>query len=79
MKRVSLWNASGASVDAIGDWWSLLIVRDAFDGARRFGEYQSGLGISKGVYCRHDYVILCHEAYSTPRQRPMERLIENIF
>ncbi len=24
-------------LDAIGDWWSLLIVRDAFDGLRRFG------------------------------------------
>lgn len=23
------------SVDAIGDWWSLLIVRDAFDGSLR--------------------------------------------
>jgi DNA-binding HxlR family transcriptional regulator len=24
----------------IGDWWSLLIVRDAFFGKRRFGEIQ---------------------------------------
>lgn len=52
VKRVSLWNAGcpvARSLDAIGDWWSLLIIRDAFDGKRRFGEFQNGLGISKGV------------------------------
>lgn len=37
------------SLDVIGDWWSLLIVRDAFDGVRRFSEFQKGLGISKGI------------------------------
>lgn len=37
------------SLDLIGDRWSLLIVRDAFDGARRFGEYQKSLGLSKSV------------------------------
>ncbi len=28
-------------------WWSLLIVRDAFDGMRRFGEFQKSLGVAK--------------------------------
>ncbi|WP_433356589.1 winged helix-turn-helix transcriptional regulator [Microtetraspora malaysiensis] len=37
------------SVDAIGDWWSLLIIRDAFDGSRRFGEFQRGLGVAKNI------------------------------
>lgn len=37
------------SVDAIGDWWSLLIVRDAFDGSRRFGEFRRSLGIAKNI------------------------------
>jgi DNA-binding HxlR family transcriptional regulator len=36
-------------LDAIGDWWSLLIVRDAFDGLRRFGEFQKNLGLAKNV------------------------------
>jgi len=39
----------GRALDEIGDWWSLLIVRDAFDGMRRFGEFQKNLGISKGI------------------------------
>lgn len=37
------------SLEIIGDRWSLLIVRDAFDGIRRFGEYQRNLGLSKSV------------------------------
>ncbi|MEV8630568.1 helix-turn-helix domain-containing protein [Streptosporangium sp. NPDC051023] len=37
------------SMDAIGDWWSLLIVRDAFDGNRRFGEFQRSLGVAKNI------------------------------
>jgi DNA-binding HxlR family transcriptional regulator len=37
------------SVNAIGDWWSLLIVRDAFDGSRRFGEFLRSLGIARNI------------------------------
>lgn len=36
-------------LDAIGDGWSLLIVRDAFDGLRRFGEFQKNLGLAKNI------------------------------
>ncbi|GAA1294682.1 transcriptional regulator [Planotetraspora silvatica] len=37
------------SVDAIGDWWSLLIVRDLLEGNRRFGEIQRSLGVAKNI------------------------------
>lgn len=52
VRRTSLDDADcpvARTLDAIGGWWSLLIVRDAFDGARRFGEFQKGLGVSKGI------------------------------
>jgi DNA-binding HxlR family transcriptional regulator len=52
MKRVSLSKAEcpvARSLDAIGDWWTLLIVRDAFDGVRRFGAFQKNLGIARGM------------------------------
>lgn len=52
VKRVTFGNAScpvARALDVIGDWWSLLIIRDAFDGVRRFGEFQNGLGIAKGM------------------------------
>jgi DNA-binding HxlR family transcriptional regulator len=52
VKRVSLSGADcpvARALDVIGDWWSLLIIRDAFEGVRRFSEFQTGLGIAKGM------------------------------
>lgn len=37
------------AVDVIADRWSLLIVRDAFDGTRRFGDFQRGLGVARSI------------------------------
>lgn len=37
------------SLDLVGDRWSLLIVRDAFDGTRRFGDFQRGLGVARSI------------------------------
>ena len=37
------------ALDAIGDWWSLLIIRDALLGRRRFGEFQKSLGLAKNI------------------------------
>lgn len=37
------------SVDLIGDRWSLLIVRDAFDGLRRFSDFQRSLGMARNI------------------------------
>jgi DNA-binding HxlR family transcriptional regulator len=36
-------------VDIVGDKWSLLIIRDAFDGVRRFSQFQRSLGIAKNI------------------------------
>lgn len=37
------------SVDLVGDRWSLLIVRDAFDGIRRFSDLQRSLGVARNI------------------------------
>ena len=37
------------SLDTIGEWWSLLIVRDALGGIRRFSDFQRSLGLAKNV------------------------------
>jgi DNA-binding HxlR family transcriptional regulator len=37
------------TIDIVGDKWSLLIVRDAFDGIRRFGQFQRNLGVAKNI------------------------------
>src|SRR3954470_10408696 len=36
-------------LEVIGEWWSMLIVRDAFLGVRRFDDFQSPLGISRNI------------------------------
>ncbi|MER7706612.1 helix-turn-helix domain-containing protein [Kitasatospora sp. NPDC097605] len=36
-------------LDVLGDGWTLLIVRDAFDGLRRFGQFQKNLGLAKNI------------------------------
>lgn len=37
------------SVGVIGDRWSLLIIRDVFDGIRRFSALQRSLGVAKNI------------------------------
>ena len=37
------------SLDAIGDWWSMLIIREALLGNRRFGEFQKQLGLARNI------------------------------
>ena len=36
-------------LDIVGEWWSLLIVRDAFLGVTRFDDFQARLGISRNI------------------------------
>ncbi|WP_422506322.1 winged helix-turn-helix transcriptional regulator [Stenotrophomonas sp. GZD-301] len=37
------------ALDVVGDRWSLLIVRDAFDGVQRFSDFQRSLGMSRSM------------------------------
>lgn len=63
VKRTSLEGVAcpvARSLDAIGDWWSLLIVRDAFDGVRRFGEFQKSLGVAKNILSDRLRTLVAH-------------------
>jgi DNA-binding HxlR family transcriptional regulator len=51
-KRTDLSTAHCAiarSLEIVGDWWSLLIIRDAFRGHERFSEFQKSLGLAKNI------------------------------
>ncbi|HDR9876435.1 TPA: transcriptional regulator [Burkholderia cenocepacia] len=37
------------ATDIVGDRWALLIVRDAFDGVRRFGDFRASLGVASNI------------------------------
>jgi DNA-binding HxlR family transcriptional regulator len=52
MRLTSLagWNCSIArTLDVVGEWWTLLILRDAFRGTRRFDDFQESLGVARSV------------------------------
>jgi DNA-binding HxlR family transcriptional regulator len=49
-KRFDSMNCGIAqALDQVGDWWTLLVVRDAFFGVTRFAQFEASLGISKNI------------------------------
>jgi DNA-binding HxlR family transcriptional regulator len=40
------------SLDRVGEWWSILILRDAFAGLSRFDEFETSLGIAPNMLTR---------------------------
>jgi DNA-binding HxlR family transcriptional regulator len=40
------------TLEYIGEWWSILILRDAFQGFTRFDEFQKSLGIAPNILSR---------------------------
>ena len=68
MKRTSLENADcpiARALDAIGDWWSLLIIRAAFLGIRRFSEFQKNIGLAKNILTVRLRVLIDHGILTT--------------
>ena len=39
-------------LDRVGEWWSILILRDAFRGMRRFEEFRQSLGVAPNMLTR---------------------------
>jgi DNA-binding HxlR family transcriptional regulator len=40
------------SLERVGEWWSILILRDALRGLRRFDEFQKSLGVAANILTR---------------------------
>lgn len=59
------------TLDQVGEWWSLLVVRDALHGLTRFDEFQRSLGISPNSLTRR-LTELC-DAGLLVRRRYQER------
>jgi DNA-binding HxlR family transcriptional regulator len=50
LTNLAEWNCSIArTLDVVGEWWTLLILRDAFRGTRRFDDFQASLGMARSV------------------------------
>ena len=55
MRRKSFGNMQcpiARSLERVGEWWSILILRDASLGLRRFDEFQQSLGIAPNILTR---------------------------
>jgi DNA-binding HxlR family transcriptional regulator len=68
VKRTSLEKAEcpiARSLDALGDWWSLLIIRDAFLGIRRFSEFQKNIGLAKNILAARLRALVEHDILKT--------------
>jgi DNA-binding HxlR family transcriptional regulator len=37
------------ALNVVGDWWTLLVVRDAALGVRRFSEFRESLGLARNI------------------------------
>ncbi|MDA8016267.1 MAG: helix-turn-helix transcriptional regulator [Thermoanaerobaculia bacterium] len=49
-KRFDQMSCSVAqALEVLGDWWTLLIVREAFFGTRRFSDFSRHLGLAKNT------------------------------
>jgi DNA-binding HxlR family transcriptional regulator len=67
-KRTSFENAAcpiARSLDAVGDCWSMLIIRDSMMGVRRFSEFQKGLGVAKNILSSRLRALVGHGILTT--------------
>ena len=52
MKRASFEDmhcSVAQALEIVGEWWTLLIIRDCFMGVTRFSDFQEDLGIARNV------------------------------
>ncbi len=59
------------TLERVGEWWSILILRDAFAGRTRFEEFQTSLGIAPNMLSRRLAALV--EAGMLERRRYSER------
>ncbi len=70
-----------AALEAVGERWSFLILRGAFNGLHHFEEFQSTLGIARNILANRlgrlvDHGILSREAMTDDRRKVEYRLTE---
>lgn len=69
------------TLEVVGEWWTLMILRDAFQGVRRFDDFQQDLGIARNVLTQRlqrlvGEGILERRRYQTQPERFEYRLTE---
>ena len=60
-----------AALEVVGDPWTLLIIRDAFSGVKRFEDWQTRLGVARNVLASRLKLLVQHGVLE--RRRYSER------
>ena len=87
MRRTSFaeMNCSVArTLEVVGEWWTMLVVREAFNGVRRFDDFQERLGIARNVLASRlqglvDHGVLERRLYQERPERYEYRLTQKGF
>jgi DNA-binding HxlR family transcriptional regulator len=64
------------SLEMLGDWWTLLVVREAFYGTRRFGEFQRHLGIAPNILSKRLAGLVEHGIFEVGAEAANGRALE---
>ena len=59
-----------ATLEIVGDPWTLLILRDAFRGVRRFEKWQERLGVARNVLASRLKSLVKHGVLDRDPRRP---------
>ena len=76
-KTFSRMNCSIArALEQIGEWWTFLIMREAFIGTRRFDRFQRNLGIARNILAARLKKLVAREILVRTRAADDARCIE---
>ncbi len=69
------------TLEVVGEWWTMLVIREAFSGVRRFDDFQGRLGIARNVLAARlqglvDHGVLERRQYQDRPPRCEYRLTE---
>lgn len=69
------------TLEVVGEWWTMLVIREAFNGVRRFDDFQGRLGIARNVLAARlqslvDHGVLERRQYQDRPPRCEYRLTE---
>jgi DNA-binding HxlR family transcriptional regulator len=70
-KRFEKMNCAAAqALEQIGDWWTLLIVREALYGTKTFSGFQAHLGIAKNILTGRLEALVEHGVLTRRQTKP---------
>jgi len=79
MRRTSFASMScsiARSLEQIGDWWTLLVIREAFYGTRRFKDFEAHLGIAPNILTGRLAKLVEHGIFTITETTPGGKALE---